>query len=81
MKTWEEVTAEETAVSEALKGCKYHQILKAMCGEEKNRIAAAEAANDEGALFSALERLAAIAKGRNLIATEYLQKIGHPGYV
>jgi len=81
MKTWEEVMSEELAVSEALKGCKYHQTLNAMCSEEKERVVAAEAANDESALFLALERLSALAKGRNMLGLEYLRQIGHPGYV
>lgn len=81
MKTWEEVRAEEEAVIEALRGCKYHQVLAAMSKEENPRIEAAEAANDESALMTALERKVAINKGRNLLALEYLREIGHPGYV
>lgn len=81
MKTWEEVRAEEDAVVEALKGCKYYQVLAAMSMEENPRIAEAEAANDESALMKALERKVAINKGKNMLGLEYLNKIGHPGYV
>lgn len=81
MKTWEEVKAEEAATLEALNGCRDFQTLNAMCGEEKEKVAASEAANDQDAMFSALLRLSALAKGRNLVAMEYLHKIEHPGYV